>query len=340
MALTNVEDVLTSTASILGSRARRLSNGELRRTRGWITSHHRIFERHPSFEEFDYIETSDPRAPNLKRRRFRLRPGMQAPTPDSFGALGYAEDAAETYALLSQMKREGSVDASVRLLVALPAPYDILNFAVQKDDFRAVFPVYEQALIAEVGRIAAIVPAGELAIQWDAAHEFEYLATSSPMFNHMTREEMVAMLVRLGDAVPAGVELGYHCCYGNFNLKHFVEPTDMGDMVDVMNRVTAAIGRSIQFIHMPVPINRTDDAYFAPLRELKRDPRTEFYLGLAHDGDGVPGTVRRAEVAGKVISDFGISTECGLEMRTRENILQLLHIQADAAAQIDKMSAA
>jgi hypothetical protein len=336
MPLADVEDVLKTTASILGSRARRLSNGEVGRTEGWITSHHRIFARHPSFEEFDYIEKFDPRAPNLKRRRFRLKPEAPKPTAESFGPLGYAEDATDAAVILSKMKRDGAVDPATRLLVAIPAPYDILNFAVRKEDFPTVFPVYEQALIAEIGRIAAAIPANDLSIQWDAAHEFEYLATSSPMFNHMTRAEMVTSLIRLGNAVPAEVELGYHCCYGNFNLKHFVEPADMGDMVDVMNKVLASLKRPVQFIHMPVPINRTDQAYFAPLRNLERRAGMEFYLGLAHDGDGVPGTVKRARVASTAISDFGISTECGLGMRTQDNIRQLLHIQADAAAQIDR----
>jgi methionine synthase II (cobalamin-independent) len=238
------------------------------------------------------------------------------------------------------MKRDGVVASETKLLVAIPAPYDILNFAVAKDNFAAVVPAYEQALVAEVGRIISTLPRNELAIQWDAAHEFEYLATSSPMFNHMTRDEMVAMLVRLGNAVPAEVELGYHCCYGNFNLRHFVEPIDMGDMVDVANRVVSGLDRPLQFVHMPVPIERTDDAYFAPLRNLNLGPATEFYLGLAHDRDGVPGTMRRAAAAHKVIPNFGISTECGLGMRTPDNIRALLRIQADAAAEIDGRAAA
>ena len=81
------------------------------------------------------------------------------------------------------------------------------------------------------------------------------------------------MLLRLGNAVAPAIDLGYHCCYGNFNLKHFVEPIDMGDMVDVVNKVTSALERPVQFIHMPVPIDRSDDAYFAPLRDLKRGQR-------------------------------------------------------------------
>jgi hypothetical protein len=340
MPLGSVEEVMSTTAAILGPRVRRVTNGEVGRTQGWITSHHRIFARHPSFEEYVHEEKFDPRAPNIKRRRFRLKEGEPAPAADSFGSLGYAEDAREAFSVLSAMMRTEKVAPDTRLLVAIPTPYDILNFAVAKDNFAAVMPAYEQALIAEVERIAAAVPQETLAIQWDAAHEFEYLATASPMFNHMSHEDMVAMLVRLGNAVPPAIDLGYHCCYGNFNLKHFVEPIDMRDMVDVVNKTMSIVTHPVQFIHMPVPIDRSDDAYFAPLKDLKRGPGMEFYLGLAHGPDGVQGTLVRAAVARKVASDFGISTECGLGMREPDDIRKLLHVQADAAAEIDRITQA
>jgi len=340
MPLGSVEEVMSTTAAILGPRVRRMTNGEVGRTQGWITGHHRIFARHPAFEEYVHEEKFDPRASNIKRRRFRLTKGHAAPTAESFGSLGYTEDARDAFSVLSAMKRAGKVAADTRLLVAIPAPYDILNFAVAKENFTAVMPAYERALIAEVERVAEVVPQESLAIQWDAAHEFEYLATSSPMFNHMSREEMVAMLVRLGNAVTPAIDLGYHCCYGNFNLKHFVEPIDMSDMVDVANKVTSAPKRPIQFVHMPVPIDRSDDAYFAPLKDLRRDTGTEFYLGLAHGSDGVAGALARVKVARKAVPDFGISTECGLGMREPDDIRKLLHIQADTAAEIDRATQA
>src|SRR5262245_33763825 len=178
MPLGSVEEVMSTTAAILGPRVRRMMNGEVGRTQGWITGHHRIFARHPAFEEYVHEEKLDPRAPNTKRRRFRLEEGQAALTAESFGSLGYAEDA---QTVLSAMKRVGGVAADTKLLVAIPAPYDILNFAVARENFTAVMPAYEQALIGEVERIAEVVPQESLAIQWDAAHEFEYLATSSPM---------------------------------------------------------------------------------------------------------------------------------------------------------------
>jgi hypothetical protein len=299
MPLGTVDAVVNTTVQILGDRTRRLTNGEVGISRDWIIGHHRIFARNPDFEEYVHVENADPRTPAQRRRRFRLKRDAKTPSPASLGPTGYVEDAQVAYALIARLKAAGKVDEATRLLVAIPTPYAVLNFAVDKRDFPAMRPVYERYLLDEVAKIAALLPRHELAIQWDVAHEFEYLATSSAVFNAMTREEMVATLIRLGRGVPADVELGYHCCYGNLNLKHFVEPIDMSAMVDVMNAVSAGLGRPVAFIHMPVPIERVDDAYFAPLRELKRGPETELYLGLAHDRDGVPGTLQRAAAAGK-----------------------------------------
>jgi hypothetical protein len=87
---------------------------------------------------------------------------------------------------------------------------------------------------------------------------------------------------------------------------------------------------------MPVPQNRSDDAYFAPLARLKLRPETEFFLGLVHDTDGIDGALKRVRAAQKVAPRFGIGTECGLAMRSAENVTMLLRLQAEVAARIDR----
>ena len=108
-------------------------------------------------------------------------------------------------------------------------------------------------------------------------------------------------IARISDHVPAGVELGLHFCYGDPGHKHIVEPKDTALMVDLANRLSKAIQRSITWLHMPVPRGRDDDADSAPLRNLKLKPGTEFYLGLVHRTDGIEGSERppaRGEKAG------------------------------------------
>jgi hypothetical protein len=79
---------------------------------------------------------------------------------------------------------------------------------------------------------------------------------------------------------------------------------------------------------MPVPRGRDDDAYYAPLAELRLRAETKLYLGLIHLSDGVEGTRRRMSTAAKFVSDFGVATECGFGRRPPNTISDLLAIHA------------
>ena len=82
---------------------------------------------------------------------------------------------------------------------------------------------------------------------------------------------------------------------------------------------------------MPVPRDRDDDAYFAPLRRLRLPPHTELCLGLVHHTDGVAGTRRRLAAAEKHVQNFSIATECGFGRRPPATIPELLRIHAEVA---------
>ena len=138
---------------------------------------------------------------------------------------------------------------------------------------------------------------------------------------------------RLAGAVPDDVELGFHLCYGDLDAKHFVQPIDATKMVELANLISSRVQRPIQWIHMPVPIDRTDDAFYAPLKGLQVHPETELFLGLVHVQDGIEGTRRRMAVASKYLTDFGIASECGISRGRDPRIAErFLEVYAGAAA--------
>ena len=186
-------------------------------------------------------------------------------------------------------------------------------------------------MLAEVDEITNAIPHAELAIQWDTAHEVQNLDGGRPHWFDNAEEGIIDRLIKLGDRVPQGVELGYHLCYGDFMHRHFIEPKDMGVMVRLANKLTDRVQRQIDWIHMPVPRKRTDDEYFAPLHDLKCRPGTQLYLGLIHYTDGVEGTQRRLEVAGRFVDGFGVATECGFGRRSPETIHSLLALHRAVA---------
>ena len=202
------------------------------------------------------------------------------------------------------------------------------------EDQAVIEPAYEKALLIELDEIIAAIPAQELAIQWDVAVEFGLMEGVAFQQFGVSKEEMIAQFIRLGNRIPAPVELGYHLCYGDAGHRHFVEPKDTTLLTEVANAISAGVTREIQWIHMPVPLNRADEAYFAPLRNLHLHPETKLYLGLVHNSDGVEGANRRIVAARQIVADFGVATECGMGRRPAETIPDLLRLHSSAAAPV------
>src|SRR5699024_11895915 len=89
-------------------------------------------------------------------------------------------------------------------------------------------------------------------------------------------------------------------------------PRNSQTLVAFGNAVVAASTRPLDWLHLPVPIERDDDAYFAALSDLSLTTQTELYLGLVHSEDGVEGAQRRIATARRHVPEFGVSTECGI----------------------------
>jgi hypothetical protein len=228
------------------------------------------------------------------------------------------------------------VPAHCRFQIDLVPAHSVIWLYLQDELHAPLDPVYNAALKREIDKIATRLPHDQIAIQFDVASAvFARLerrdVSSYGRDKAETQASFANILVELAERVPVGIELLFHFCYGDSNHKHVVEPTDMADMVEMANRLTEGIRRPIELIHMPVPRDRSDDAYFAPLKRLRLKPETELSLGLVHHTGGVAGTRRRLAAAEKVVMDFSVATECGFGRRRPETIPELLRIHAEVA---------
>ena len=124
------------------------------------------------------------------------------------------------------------------------------------------------------------------------------------------KPRLVSMLERLGDAVPDEVELGYHLCYGSPADQHLVMPKDTAILTELANGILGRVQRRVDFLHLPVPRERDDTAYFVPLHALRLPLDARLYLGLIHHADEA-GDRRRIATARTVTPRFGVATECG-----------------------------
>jgi hypothetical protein len=238
--------------------------------------------------------------------------------------------------LFAQLKGRGVIPAHCRFQVDLVPAHSVIWLFVEDTLQAGVDALFNAALLVEIDKIAAAIPHDQLAIQFDVASAvFARLQRNEPSSYGATRQEMLetftSIVGRLANHVPADVELLFHFCYGDAGHRHVVEPTDMSDMVDFANRLDRLIVRPIQLIHMPVPRDRADDAYFAPLVRLRLRPETELALGLVHLTDGVEGGRRRLAAAKRYVPRFAVATECGFGRRSPETIPELLRIHAEVA---------
>jgi methionine synthase II (cobalamin-independent) len=201
----------------------------------------------------------------------------------------------------------------------------------------AVERAWEAALLRELAEIQAAIPAVELAITIDVVQgmllwEQPDNVYVKPYFSDAGgyRPAIVERFARLANAVQPSVELGFHLCYGSQDHKHAFDPQDMSALVSIANSLTNNVGRRIDYWHMPVPRNRSDNAYFEPLTDLTIDEDSDVYLGLVHYSDGVEGTHQRMRSAARYLGEFGVATECGFGRRpVEQDILNLLKIHAE-----------
>jgi hypothetical protein len=325
--LGSAEEVFRRVAGVLGDRLRRIPDGETGPRSDWIGWQYPVFSSRPQFEAGRPGASSSYRAlPQL-----RLRSGVAADGM-GFDELGYASAAMSSHQIYTRLKDEGVIPAECRFLVSLPTPLAPVSAFVALEHQADLEPVYEAQMAREVERILDAIPPAELAIQWDARYEFAMLDGAIAVWFGDVRAGILERLLRLGHLLPAEVELGYHLCYGDDEHGHFSEPQDSSDLVAVANALAGGLERPLTWIHMPVPEGRDDDAWFAPMRELRLAPETELYLGLVHASDRDEGARRRIDAARRQVPSFGVATECGWGRGSAEAVMGLLELHRGLSA--------
>jgi hypothetical protein len=305
----DAETTIRQAAAILGDRLKRIPDGECGPRFHWIMFQPDVLGQAEGIERVG----DEPRMLRmLDARPLRVADGVD-PATIRFPPLGYAAAAEESYAIFRRLREEGVVPAGTRFQVSLPTPLAVVGAFFPPEQHAAIEPVYRAAMYRELDEILAAIVHEDLAIQWDNAVEFGMIegVSATPWWDGDVWEGLTARSAEQADRVPDDVEVGFHLCYGDVAEKHFVEPKDAANLVRFANMLVAASTRRIDWIHLPVPIERDDDAYFAPLDDLQIGD-TELYLGLVHREDGAEGAQRRIDVALKHAPVFGVATECGI----------------------------
>ena len=323
--LSNSREVFDEVSAELGALVPRIPDGETGERRHWVMFQVQAMGAIPNLIRTDVTVPGNPAKDlGIKVPSFGIKDPRQ---PLAFGPLGYASAAIASYQEFKALKAAGQIAAKTRFQVSVPTPLAVMSFFIDESSQASVEASYETRLMAELTEIFSAIPPDQLSIQWDVCVEVLIMAGWADANYHDKSElSMLEKVARLGDAVPKDAELGFHFCYGDPGHKHVIEPVDLAVCVKISNALTERVHRAITWIHMPVPRNRDDEAYFASLRDLKLAKETQVFLGLVHLTDGVEGGSRRIATAERFRADFGIATECGFGRRPPETVKDLLHL--------------
>jgi hypothetical protein len=334
--LADAETVMREIASRVPSGLRRVPDGETGDRGNWIYYQLQKFMQWPSLTmaqlgdagQGDYRQT-----PQL-----RVADGVD-PAGVTWPDLGYADAYLESYRTFAALREQRVIPTGVRFQVEYPTPLASIRAYIVPDQQADLLDSYEQAMFADLARVLAAIPPGDVAVQWDVAMEFGVLESAFGPGGAQAFDAIVEGLVRCVDRVPAEIPAGLHLCYGDYGHAHFKQPESLGLQVRVLNAVSAAAGRALNFVSFTVPQHQRDESYFAPLADLAVDPGTELNFALVpyHPADQAPGTtddqVRLIDTALAASPggrrEWGVCTECGMGRVDRDQVPELLDLHLE-----------
>jgi hypothetical protein len=358
--LADAETVMREVATRIPVGLRRVTDGETGERIGWVGFQIAKFMAMTEFESVGKppVDGQEVSAPS----QLHLAPGVAAENiawPD----LGYAKNYVESYGVFVSLRDQGVIPAGTRFQMQYPTPRAAIGSRFPPEDAVAVWRSYEAALFGDLGRAIEQLPHHDIAVQWDVAIEITFLgakeldgeATTGIVPEHRmlletlyalnpSRDELVADVARCVHQVPADVPVGLHLCYGDYGHRHAVQPLSLRVQVEFMNALASKAPRTVNWAAFTVPQDRSDDAYFAPLRNLDIETDTELNFGIVpyHPSAQAPGTTadqvalidRYLGESAAGARSWGVCQECGLgRVRDAEEILGLLDLHREILEQ-------
>jgi hypothetical protein len=317
---------------------RSVPDGETGERKLWVAWELKRIAELPELEVVDHLVFQTPGYGELHVPLLKVADGVD-PAQVRLGPFRYTGTAKASYQRFLADRDAGRFVPGTRFQVAMPTPMMFaMNFPTQRRD---VLPAFERDLMHEVSAILGEIPSGDLALQWDVSGEVviqqQFRIGAADTWEGAERwplSEATDSLLRVMRDIPEEVLLGIHTCFGDPDGDSLVEAEDLRIPVEIANTLSRQLARRLDWVHMPVPIEHDDEAYFAPLADLKLKPETELYLGLVHKEDGSEGAGRRIAAASKFFGAFGVATECGMGREPEEEIDGLLELHHEVATSL------
>jgi len=340
------ESILRNVSPVVGDLVFGLTDGEPGVRRMWVGAVAvRVWANHPALQLVRTPRGAPGLGPGVPADYddfwlYRSRPGTERIEIET---LHYADDALAAYEIFARLRDEGVIPQGVRFQFGFPFPEDACReFTDNAGDMELMVNGYMEAAKRDIGAICRAIPQDDLLLQWEVNWEtlavehndflegkppLDYKPAGDPLerFQHYLKE--------FSSLVPSKAALGIHFCYGDLHHRHFSNPATLDSCVRLANAAKHSAGRRLNYVHMPVPLDSSNDEYFAPLANLAIGD-TVLYIGLIHYTDGVEGALRRlATCRSHFQGPLGVATECGLGRRPPDHsLIRLLEIHREVAA--------
>ena len=326
MPLNSSEDVFCSICDTLSSHVKRVPDGETGERSNWISFQRQMLVKHPNMEP-------DTGIPKFKFKQWDgkiireielLKIKDNVDLDKLIFPIGYSEHAIKSFKDFDRLQSDGKIPSDIKFQVSLPTPFATGYNYISPNGRKEFLKVYEKSFAIDIEKILGEIPHKKLAIQWDVCQEVLIFNNYFPNRSKNYKEEVFDQLTRIGNMIPADVELGYHICYGSPGDDHIVKPKDFAMSVELANGIFKNTRRSVEFIHLPGTHGQPRNEFYEPLKNLKMPKNCEIYLGLLFFDDK-DGDNKRIAAARKILPNFGISTVCGLGRANPERVPSLLN---------------
>jgi hypothetical protein len=309
-------------AALFGDRVAALPDGESGARGGWV-GYDRVtlLEPHPDITVLEPSPSPTGRARHAyDTARLTVADGVETLRFDAWPRIA---ETLESWERFRTLRDEGVIPPHLRFQVGLPFPSSVFTGAFKDAyarNWAIVGPALEDLWLRSLDELLAVIPARDLAVQWDLAYETQDLEGVIHWTEGDAWERFAGPWSRLAPRVPEDVLMGLHLCYGTFPEWPMYEARDMGLIVRMANHAVAHAGRPLDWVHLAGPryLRSEEDAFVAPLADLDA-PDTRVFLGIVLPLDGEAGLRRRHTTASRHLADFGVAMYCGMGRQRGED---------------------
>jgi len=333
----STDDGLRWGAELFGGLVAALPDGESGARGAWVGyDRTTLLEPHPDIAVLAPSPSPTGRARHAyDTARLTVRDGVDALRFDGWPRV---TETLASYERFVALRAEGVIPPGLRFQVGLPFPSSVFTGAFKDDyadNWAIVGPALEDLWERSVGDLLTVIPAADLALQWDLAYEVIDIEGVVAWTDGEAWERFAGPWSRLARRVPEDVLMGLHLCYGTFPEWPMYEARDMELIVRMANHAVADAGRPVDWIHLAGPryLRSEEDAFFAPLADLDA-PDSRIFLGIVLPLDGEDGLRRRHATASRHLTDFGVAMYCGMGRQRGEDPVATMRDHAATVAAV------